>query len=135
MTKSKLKRSKQPDFKQVKHTLNRVEMDRSCKFILKNSRILVIKNYFSLPNTIQEKVNNLYVVETYNLRSCLLIIDYLTEYKLQGQKKVSFQLSYDTVAYCPRIADTTTNTAASHIGWVAEFEHLRIRKNGFSAKK
>ena len=68
--------------------------NQSFSIAQKDDKIIIelIKNYFSLPNTIKEKVNKLYVIETYNLRSCLLIIDYLTEYKLQGQKKVSFQL-------------------------------------------
>lgn len=51
-----------------------------------------IKEWFLLPNKIQVKKGNFYVIETYSLQKCLLIIDFIDNYKLHGEKVLSFDI-------------------------------------------
>jgi hypothetical protein len=50
-----------------------------------------IKSYFELPNKIQlQKKSETFVLETYNLRCCLKIINFFDTYNLRGEKGASF---------------------------------------------
>tara|TARA_R110001592_G_scaffold150202_4_gene376012 strand:+ start:15821 stop:16561 length:741 start_codon:yes stop_codon:yes gene_type:complete len=51
--------------------------------------IELIKNLFKLPNKIQIKTNNLYLIETYNRKSLKIIIDFCQD-KLKGEKRIQF---------------------------------------------
>ena len=54
--------------------------------------LIIIKNYFELPNKILLKKCGTHVLETYNLKCCTKIIDFFNNYPLKGHKKVSFEL-------------------------------------------
>lgn len=59
----------------------------------KNNLVLInlIKLFFNLPNKLREK-ENFFIIETYNKKSIIKIIEFFNNYNLKGEKKESFEL-------------------------------------------
>lgn len=51
----------------------------------------IIKILFDLPNTIREQSEKFYVIETYNIKSCIAIIKFFDKYKLRGNKSITYE--------------------------------------------
>ena len=51
----------------------------------------IIKRLFDLPNIIRERSDKFYVIETYNLKSCIAIIKFFDKYKLRGNKLSTYK--------------------------------------------
>jgi len=59
----------------------------------------IIKKLFDLPNTIREQSEKFYVIETYNLKSCIAIIKFFDKYKLRGNKSYTYEYFKSHVKY------------------------------------
>ena len=59
----------------------------------------IIKILFDLPNTIREQSEKFYVIETYNLKSCIAIIKFFDKYKLRGNKSYTYEYFKSHVKY------------------------------------